>query len=556
MLKVCIIGYGRAGKIQMQACENVCKVVKVIDPRASVQNSLSDMVQFSTVISDALDDDIDAVIITTPTATHFEICKICLAKNKHIFVEKPLATTVEEYKELYALAANHHKLLFVGFNRRFDPEYSSLKEKIKNKKPLHISVTCKDHPFPPASYLQTCGSIFRDCVVHDIDMMCHTLGSYPQSVLCSCDENGETASTTLTFTTDNGECNVNMIHSRHSPTYEQFVSVHCTDGSVGFGRDLSEIGTSFDQRYKDSYKNQIIHFCKQISTESLVPHIDLSHSLQIERIIHACEESALKSSTQYIKTLRAYDAAETRVKELYQKARIYHTVETTKNLQMKYQPGSQGFYPVWRIFELLKQFKDVSDPDVDVPNDQHALQTAESIRNAGLPDWMQLIGLIHDFGKVLHIFGNDEDGTSMSTQFSLVGDTFVVGHPIPDTIVFPEFNKLSKDTRSNYSLGCGLDNCLISYGHDEYLYQVLLKSKTLLPLIALKIIRYHSLYVWHDKNEYEELENDEDRLSKGWVKIFNQHDLYSKKNNPVKLDHVKQYYDVLIEKYLPNGLML
>ena len=104
----------------------------------------------------------------------------------------------------------------------------------------------------------------------------------------------------------------------------------------------------------------------------------------------------------------------------------------------------------------------------------------------------------------------------MDTQFSLVGDTFVVGHPLPESLVYPEFNSYVETKPSVYENNCGLDNCLMSYGHDEYMYQVLLQSKTKLPLVALKIIRYRSLYAWHDKDAYTELENEEDKLVKGW----------------------------------------
>ena len=56
----------------------------------------------------------------------------------------------------------------------------------------------------------------------------------------------------------------------------------------------------------------------------------------------------------------------------------------------------------------------------------HAFQTAESIREAKLPDWMQLVGLIHDCGKMVYLRGCDEDGTSVAQQWSLVGDTWLV----------------------------------------------------------------------------------------------------------------------------------
>jgi inositol oxygenase len=74
---------------------------------------------------------------------------------------------------------------------------------------------------------------------------------------------------------------------------------------------------------------------------------------------------------------------------------------------------------------------DDSDPDTNLDQMQHLLQTSEAIRNDGHPDWMVLVGLIHDMGKVLCLFGE--------AQWSVVGDTFPVGCAFSDKVVYPEF---------------------------------------------------------------------------------------------------------------------
>ena len=115
-------------------------------------------------------------------------------------------------------------------------------------------------------------------------------------------------------------------------------------------------------------------------------------------------------------------------------------------------------------------------PDITLPNHQHLFQTAEGLRNAGHPEWMQVTGLIHDLGKILYERGCDEDGTSMDTQWGIVGDTYVLGCKIPDTIVYNEFNELSKDKKNKnfstklgtYKPNIGLDNLIFTFGHDEF----------------------------------------------------------------------------------------
>ena len=135
----------------------------------------------------------------------------------------------------------------------------------------------------------------------------------------------------------------------------------------------------------------------------------------------------------------------------------------------------------------LDNFIDISDPDITLPNSIHAYQTAEAIRKDKYPDWFQLTGLIHDLGKIMYLKGCDDDGTSIKEQWGIVGDTFIVGCKIPDCIVYPEFNMDNLDYNNyNTELGiykekCGLFNVECSWGHDEYLYQVLKHNKNNLP---------------------------------------------------------------------------
>ena len=254
--------------------------------------------------------------------------------------------------------------------------------------------------------------------------------------------------------------------------------------------------------------------------------------------------------------LRCYDTAGEPVRALYRSARSFHTVDRVKELRRRYRPGQFGTMGVWEALEALEGFRDVSDPDVDAANRQHALQTAESMRREGLPDWLVFTGLIHDVGKILFQHGRDEDGTSLATQWSLVGDTFVVGCALPPELVYPEFNQLSPESHDGlgiYSAGCGLDMCNVSFGHDEYLYQVLCASQHALPPVALRVVRYHSLYAWHHSGCYKELESPCDADTLKWVKILNRHDLYSKRDGVVESEEVRDYYESLAQRYLPGG---
>lgn len=264
-----------------------------------------------------------------------------------------------------------------------------------------------------------------------------------------------------------------------------------------------------------------------------------------------------------MKDFRTYSDVKQKIKENYKKARTNQTVKFVTNMQKKHL-GFKNKMKINDIFKHLSKFVDVSDPDISLPNFYHGVQTAEAIRKDGLPEWFQLIGLIHDIGKIMFLWGNDNDGTTIKNQWSIVGDTFIVGCEIPKNIVFPEFNKLNPDMSNSlyntklgmYEKNCGLDNVLCSWGHDEYLYQILLKNKCNFPPEALYIVRFHSLYSYHTYDEYKHFMNKKDHKMIGWLKLFNKYDLYTKTDDFKLTDDMTMYYNNLIAKYIPKSELI
>ncbi len=241
------------------------------------------------------------------------------------------------------------------------------------------------------------------------------------------------------------------------------------------------------------------------------------------------------------------------VREFY---RINHTEQTFDFVQARkkqFLTLDRRKMSTWDAMEYLDTLVDDSDPDTDLSQLQHLLQTAEAIRADGHPDWFVLTGLLHDLGKVLCLFGEP--------QWAVVGDTFPVGCAYSDKIVYPEYFQNNPDSRNPlyqtrlgiYEEGCGLDKVHLSWGHDEYIYQVV---KDYLPEEGLYMLRYHSFYPGHREGAYDYLMNDHDREMFEWVRKFNPYDLYSK--NPVAPDRValRPYYEELIARYLPAELCL
>ncbi|XP_025203928.1 inositol oxygenase-like [Melanaphis sacchari] len=94
----------------------------------------------------------------------------------------------------------------------------------------------------------------------------------------------------------------------------------------------------------------------------------------------------------------------------------------------------------------------------------------------------------------------------------------------------------------------------MSWGHDEYLYRVLVHNKTTIPKVGLNMIRFHSFYPWHSGGDYDYLCNEDDLEMKKWVLEFNKFDLYTKGGVIPDVKELKPYYQSLIDKYIPGLL--
>merc|ERR1711991_30163 len=259
---------------------------------------------------------------------------------------------------------------------------------------------------------------------------------------------------------------------------------------------------------------------------------------------------------------RDYEADRVNVRDHYRQMRAKQTVAHVERMQKLWTTFERPML-AWEAMEALNDLVDLSDPDLDLPNIQHLFQSAEAVRAAGRPEWMQVTALIHDLGKVMFRFGNTADGTSQESQYSIVGDTFVVGCAIPDACVYPEFNALNPDMQDEryntplgmYSAKCGLDNLKMAWGHDEYLYQVLKNHPdNTLPQEAMWMIRYHSFYPWHSSGAYQHLLAESDEKILQAIRDFNQFDLYSKDREAVyDVEEMKARYVPLLERFLGKG---
>ena len=581
-----LFGYGRAGRIHYKNAINNPDITlkymyEVMEKIRSVKNEIhkeNPQIVITSSLEDILKDpSLDFCIICTPTNHHYSLIMEALENNKHVLCEKPISNIEEEIEECYNLATSKDRVLLCALNRRFDPKIMQLKEDAEKLGRIYqIITTSRDYPYPTFNYLKISSGIFSDCAVHDIDYINWLLEDRPISIYATGkkiqpEEIGAGELDTAVIIMEYANKTIATLNiSRISTNYDQRIEIYGADGTVSVQNPYDETPELFDkpisfpERYADSYQNELAHFINVIKKKERIK-VTLQDCLNCFHIIKACKLSFSESAKVDIKYdcgFREYTQVSVlmkSIKNMYYEARTKQTVDYVKRMHEKYSKFDTKMN-ILDIFKKLEEFVDISDPDISLPNYYHGLQTAEQIRKDGHPIWLQLVGLIHDIGKIMYIKGCDEDGTTVDNQWGIVGDTFIVGCAIPDEIVYPDFNKENpdmNDARYNTFFGmyepcCGLENVICSWSHDEYLYRILKHNYVDLPDEALYIIRYHSLYSYHTYGAYCQFANDNDKKMFKWLKIFNKYDLYTKSDNIVT-DAVKNYYNDLIINYMKDG---
>jgi predicted dehydrogenase len=168
MLKVGVIGTGHLGKFHLNNWAEI-EGIQLIgfcdtdDANAKLVSEKYNLPRYDD--AEKLIDDCDILDIVAPTVFHFELCEAAIKKGKHVFVEKPLANTMDEARELVKLAKEANIKFQVGHVERFNPAFLSLKE--YNLQPMFIEV----HRLAQFNPRGTDVSVILDLMIHDIDII-------------------------------------------------------------------------------------------------------------------------------------------------------------------------------------------------------------------------------------------------------------------------------------------------------------------------------------------------------------------------------------------------
>ena len=214
MLKIGIFGAGHLGKFHLNNWKEIqgVEVIGFYDPNDDTAKEVSDKYQLPRFLdADSLIDACDAIDVAAPTTYHFDCCEKAIKKGKHVFVEKPLAHTMEEARQLVKLAEEAGIKFQVGHVERFNPAFLAVKNMPLN--PMFIEV----HRLAQFNPRGTEVSVILDLMIHDIDIILSIVKSDVKSISASgvgvMTETPDIANVRIEF--DNG-CVANLTSSRIS----------------------------------------------------------------------------------------------------------------------------------------------------------------------------------------------------------------------------------------------------------------------------------------------------------------------------------------------------
>ena len=325
-IRFAILGAGRIGQVHARAVNGNEKAVlaAVFDPVEAAAAAVAE--RYGAEIRDldaiAAADDIDAVVLCTPTDLHAQQIELFARAGKAVFCEKPIDLDSARVRDCIDVVNETGTTLMVGFNRRFDPHFMGVKAAIENGSigaPEMGIITSRDPGAPPADYITRSGGIFKDMMIHDFDMAVFLMGGMPESVMATgsvlvdpaIGELGDFDSASALLRWADGR-QLSISNSRRaSYGYDQRVEVHGSLGMVAAENEHPvriEVATAsgyarpplhdfFMTRYIAAYANEINAFISAVdaadgggATGGIPTGIDGLNALLIA-------EAALESNT-------------------------------------------------------------------------------------------------------------------------------------------------------------------------------------------------------------------------------------------------------------------
>ena len=329
-INIGLIGLGRIGKMHAKNIfQNLpffnLKSIADPDPNTDFTQNLEDVVISDNIDNVLSDKKIEAVIVCSPTPTHYDIIKKCAAQKKHVFCEKPISFSEDEIKELITIKNKQNIFIQVGLNRRFDQDFLVVKEKIDSGTlgDIHtIHITNHDASIPRFKFLKSSGGMLFDLCIHDFDMLNFLTGEKIKEIYVNggvfidkrLRDIDDVDNVIITLELDSGVlCSIDSSRQTHYG-YDQRIELFGSKGMVlvenkkdnlcslsdSNQTKSSKIKNSFIERYRDSYLNELEHFYSSIVSNT-VPSVGPENILSAIQVAEAAGISLKTKRPQSVK---------------------------------------------------------------------------------------------------------------------------------------------------------------------------------------------------------------------------------------------------------------
>jgi myo-inositol 2-dehydrogenase/D-chiro-inositol 1-dehydrogenase len=320
MLNIGLIGAGRIGRIHggNVALRRDARLVALADADATAAAALAQETgaKVHTVEEILGDADIGAVLICAPTDLHADLIERAARVKKAVFCEKPVDLGSERIRACLDVVKQAGVPLMIGFNRRFDPNFATLKARLDAGFAGEIeiiSIISRDPTPPPLSYVKRSGGLFRDMMIHDFDMARFLLGEEPIAVTAvgsslvdpAIGEAGDVDTAAVLLETRSGKIAQISNSRRATYGYDQRIEVHGSKGMLRAGNVhettldfASENGFNADpvqnfflERYAAAYRLELDAFIKTVKSGG-TPRPDGTDGLRAQILSDAATQSA------------------------------------------------------------------------------------------------------------------------------------------------------------------------------------------------------------------------------------------------------------------------
>lgn len=294
MLNIGLLGCGRIGQVHARSISQIdgARVAAVADAFPAAAEAVAAKTGAQVLGSADLiaSPEVDAVIIGTPTDTHYDLIHQAARAGKAILCEKPVDMSSDRIRDCIKVVSDTGVSFMTAFNRRFDPNFAQVRAQIDAGAIGDVEIVTiqsRDPSPPPLSYIASSGGLFRDMMIHDLDMARFLLGEDPVSVYAvgsalvdpAIEEAGDVDTAAVTLTTASGKiCQISNSR-RATYGYDQRIEVHGSKGMLRADNVLEstvELATSagfqsapaqhfFLERYEAAYRAEIAHFVETLT---------------------------------------------------------------------------------------------------------------------------------------------------------------------------------------------------------------------------------------------------------------------------------------------------